>query len=182
MRGRLFHWFTALMVVVAMALAVGGSVGTAAAAAGTTCTVSNGTTTCTTTGATGAILGTCTVTGAATCVPIITSGTSNTTSGNLNALRGELTPNVGAVLTNSVTAPLIKGGMFILSLVLLYYLFMSIFHLAGKIHAQAQGAGIDHKNLHGALFSVALLLLLVAGGATWLLIGVVQGIQSLLHA
>ena len=39
---------------------------------------------------------------------------------------------------------------------------------------------MDHRSLHGALFAVGVLLLLVAGGATWLLVSVVQGLSSFL--
>ncbi len=46
---------------------------------------------------------------------------------------------------------------------------------------RSKGAGISHKDLHGSLFAVGVLLLIVAGGGIWLLTGAVQGIQSLMH-
>ena len=149
-----------------------------AASAGTTCTATAGGTTCTMTGAGGAVLGTCTVSGAAGCTPAVAG--SGAVSGNLQALKTELTPNVGAVLTNPVTAPLVEGGMFVLSMVILLFLFSALYQLAVKVHEQSKGGAVDHKSLHGALFAVGVLLLLVAGGATWLLVSVVQGLSSFL--
>ena len=172
----------ALTMLLGAACAVAVPAGAAfAASAGTTCTTTASGTTCTTTDASGNVLGTCTVSGAASCTPAVSGGAgSGAVASNLQALQTELTPNVGAVMTNPVMAPLIEGGMFILSMIILWFLFNSLYQLAVKVHEQSKGGTIDHKSLHGALFAVGILLLLVAGGATWLLVAVVQGLSSFL--
>ena len=168
----------ALMMLLGLALAAVPGGAAFAATAGTTCAATASGTTCTTTDAGGNVLGTCTVSGATSCTPAVSGGSG--VSGNLQALKTELTPNVGAVLTNPVTAPLVEGGMFILSMVILWFLFSALYQLAVKVHEQSKGGAVDHKSLHGALFAVGVLLLLVAGGATWLLVSVVQGLSSFL--
>lgn len=182
MKSAVFRWLAApiaaLCLAAAFAMVPAGAA--FAASAGTTCAATASGTTCTTTGAGGAVLGTCTVSGAASCTPAVAGAGSAAVSGNLQALKTELTPNVGAVLTNPVTAPLVEGGMFILSMVILWFLFSALYQLAVKVHEQSKGGAVDHKSLHGALFAVGVLLLLVAGGATWLLVSVVQGLSSFL--
>ena len=158
----------------------------AAAGATTTCTQSStGTTTCTATGSTGAVTGTCTVTGAPYCTPAMAggggSGGSDTVNNNLNTLKSELTPNIGAIFTNPVTAPLMKLGLFILDCVAIGLLGSALIRLMFQVHEQAKGASLNHQSLHGSLFAVGVLLLIVAGGGIWLLTGAVQGLQSLMH-
>lgn len=151
------------------------------AAAGTTCTTTTtGTTTCTTTGSTGAVTGTCTVTGATQCTPAA-AGVSGAVSGNLQTIQQELTPNIGAIFTNPVTAPLMKLGLFVLDCIAIALLGSALVRLMLRVHEQAKGANLDHKSMTGSLFAVGVLLLIVAGGGIWLLTGAVAGLQGLLH-
>ena len=159
-----------------------------AMAAGTTCTQSStGTTTCTATGSTGAVTGTCTVTGAPYCTPATAgvggSGGSGTgaVNNNLNTLKSELTPNIGAIFANPVTAPLVRLGLFVLDCIAIWLLGSALVGLMFKVHAQSKGEGLSHEKLHGSLFAVGVLLLIVAGGGIWLLTGAVQGISALMH-
>lgn len=150
-------------------------------AAGTTCTTTTtGTTTCTTTGSTGAVTGTCTVTGATQCTPAAATA-GGAVSGNLQTIQQELTPNVGAIFANPVTAPLVKLGLLVLDCIAIYLLGSALIALMFKVHEQSKGEGIAHKSLHGSLFAVGVLLLIVAGGGIWLLTGAVAGLQGLLH-
>lgn len=156
-----------------------------AAGATTTCTQSStGTTTCTETGSAGAVVGTCTVTGAPYCTPGA-AGTgasgSGAVNGNLSTLKSELTPNIGQIFTNPVTAPLMKLGLFILDCIALGLLGSALVRLMIRVHEQSKGEGLSHQSLHGSLFAVGVLLLIVAGGGIWLLTGAVAGIQSLMH-
>lgn len=158
----------------------------AAAAGTTTCTQSSsGATTCTETGSTGAVVGTCTVTGASYCTPVAagasTAAGSGAINGNLSTIKSELTPNIGAIFTNPVTAPLMKLGLFILDCIAIGLLGSALVRLMIRVHEQAKGETLDHKSLHGTLFAVGVLLLIVAGGGIWLLTGAVAGIQSLMH-
>ena len=158
----------------------------AAAGATTTCTQSStGTTTCTATGSTGAVVGTCTVTGAPYCTPATAgaggSGGSGTVNNNLNTLKSELTPNIGAIFANPVTAPLVRLGLFVLDCIAIWLLGSALVGLMFKVHAQSKGEGLSHEKLHGSLFAVGVLLLIVAGGGIWLLTGAVAGIQSLMR-
>ena len=160
----------------------------AAAGATTTCSQSStGTTTCTATGSTGAVVGTCTVTGAPYCTPATAGAGASGGSGtgavntNLNTLKSELTPNIGAIFANPVTAPLVRLGLFVLDCIAIWLLGSALVGLMFKVHAQSQGEGLSHENLHGSLFAVGVLLLIVAGGGIWLLTGAVQGISALMH-
>jgi succinate dehydrogenase/fumarate reductase cytochrome b subunit len=183
---RIPKWFVRLvmgvMLVAGAAVVVAAPSGALAASAGVTCTTSqSGSVTCVETGSNGAVIGTCTVTGASSCVPQATGAESSAVSGNLQTLKQELTPNMGAVFTNPVTAPLVKLGFFLLSCVALYYLGMALYHLVLRVHEQASGKTFSHESLKGPVFAVGVLLLIVAGGATWLLVGMVQAAQALMH-
>jgi hypothetical protein len=153
-------------------------------AATTACSTTNGSTTCSTTNSAGSVVGTCTVTGASSCTPDVAGSTvSGNTGAGLNpstakVLEKDLTPNIGAVLGNPVLAPIIRAVILVFTGFALYHLFLSFWMLIRKLGEQ-RTQGVKHENLHGALLSVGLLLLLASGVVVYLIFGVVQGATRL---
>ena len=130
----------------------------AATGAATTCTqASSGTTTCTATDGSGAVTGTCTLTGAPYCTPSAAAGgagDSGTVNNNLNTLKNELTPNIGAIFSNPVTAPLMKLGLFVLDCIAIYLLGSALIGLMFKVHEQSKVEGRGHLAQGLAWFAV----------------------------
>jgi formate/nitrite transporter FocA (FNT family) len=81
---------------------------------------------------------------------------------------------LGGLLLMPLMAPPV--GLFVLDCIAIALLGSALVRLMLRVHEQAKGADLNHKSLVGSLFAVGVLLLIVAGGGTWLLTGAVAGL------